>query len=65
VEEAEIRELTLFAEERNQRAPAGHGQLVEANRVGPVAATGRLADGDWKRGALEWSENSDRAWDHG
>ena len=51
MEEVEIRDLRLFAVERDQRAPAGHGQIVGANRVGPVAAKGRLAGGDWKGGA--------------
>jgi len=60
VEEVEIRDLKLFAVARDQRARAGDGQIVEANRV----ARGRLAGGG-KRGALERPEDSDRAWDHG
>jgi hypothetical protein len=62
VEEVEIRDLKLFAVARDQRARAGDGRIVEANRVGPVAARGRLAGGDGKRRALERSEDSDPTW---
>ena len=60
-----MRDLKVFAVEREQRAPAGRGRIVGANRVGTVATKGRLAGGDRKRGALEPSEDSDRTWAHG
>ena len=62
MEEVEIRDLKRFAVERDQRAPAGHGQIVGANRVGPVAAKGRLAGGDWKGGAWNGPKTATGHW---
>jgi hypothetical protein len=65
VEDVEIPDLKLFAVERDLRAPAGHGQIVGANRFGPVAAKGWFDGDDLETRRQERSEDSDRASDHG